>query len=136
MNNVELERAVDRYGGDLDKWPAVERAAAEALARSEPRAARTLADGARLDALLAEAVRTVGVDAALVGRIVAGAAGGRHRDVTVRPTGRLAAWAGVAMAAFLVVGFVIGLAVPDTSGDDAYARLMLGTGATLAGDVL
>jgi len=134
MNINEFERAIDRYGGDLDKWPPVLRVEAEALVRGDGRAARTLADAARLDGLLAEAVREAPVGAALVGRILSG--GDAHRDATVRPTGRLVAWAVAAMAAFLVVGFVIGLAVPDTTGDDVYASLMFGTGAGLADDVL
>jgi hypothetical protein len=36
----------------------------------------------------------------------------------VQPTGRLFAWAGATMAIFLVVGFVLGLAVPSISDDD------------------
>jgi hypothetical protein len=75
------------------------------------------------------------VDAATVGRIMAGINAKHARDMAVRPTRRLFAWAGAAMAVFLVAGFAIGLAVPSGgSDDDAYAALLFGpdTSASLS----
>ena len=136
MNMEQFEHAIDRFGGDLDTWPAEIRAEVEALAQSDPRVARALGDAARLEGLLAATVRTAPVDAAVLHRIMAGVARDAPADLTVRPTARLMAWAGAAMAAFLLAGFVIGLAMPDTSGDEVYAGLMFGTGTPLVDNVL
>ena len=140
MRPDQFEEALSRYGGDLDTWPAATRAAARALAAGDARAARMLADAVRLDQALGEIASAKPVDAALIGGIVAGIGNGRHHDVTVRPTGRLMAWSGAAMALFLFVGFAIGVAVPADQGDDALAGLMFGASPsaviTDGGDVL
>ena len=134
MNHDQLQAALDRYGGDLDKWPAADRDSAKALAAADTAAERMLAAAARLDALMAEVARPAPVDAALIGRIVAGIGNGRHREVTVRPTARLMAWSGAAMALFLFAGFAIGLAVPADQGEDTLAGLMFGGSAIIAGE--
>lgn len=140
MKADQFEEALSRYGGDLDTWPAATRAAARALAAGDARAARMLADAVRLDEALGEIASGKPVDAALIGGIVAGIGNGRHHDVTVRPTGRLMAWSGAAMALFLFVGFAIGVALPANQGDDALAGLVFGGGtsaiADTAGDLL
>jgi hypothetical protein len=134
MTYDEFERALDRHGGDLERWPAALKAEARALADKDAAAARMLAEAARLDGLLAETVRPVSLDAASLGAIIAGIRTDRHREVTVRPTRRLAAWSGAAMAAFLAIGFVIGLAMPQSQYDASLAGLAFGTSSTTAYD--
>ena len=126
MRIEHLQAALDRYGGDLARWPAAERAEAEALVASDAKAAALVAAARRLDGALAEAMRPMPVDAALIGRIVAGIGATGHHDVAVRPTRRLFAWAGAAMVAFLVTGYAVGLALPASQGEDAFAGLMFG----------
>lgn len=129
MNHDQFEEALSRYGGDFNKWPASARADAEALAATDRRAAAMLAAARRLDGLLSAIASPRPVEAALVGRIAAGIDNGKHRDVTVRPSGRLAAWAGAAVVLFLAAGFAVGLALPQSQGEDAFAGLMFGGSA-------
>jgi hypothetical protein len=141
MRIDELEKALDRYGGDLGRWPAPLRAEAAALIAGDPKAAKLAAAAARLDALLAEATLPVAVDSALMGRIVAGIDNGVHHEAPLRPTPKLAAWAGAAMIAFLTAGYAVGLALPVSQGEDALAGLMFGNSqasdtATDTGSVL
>ena len=126
MKIEQLQQALDRYGGNLGRWPEPLRAEAGALIAGNPEAARLAAAAARLDGLLAEATRPIAVDAALIGRIVAGVSDGVHHELLLRPTPRLAAWAGAAMIAFLTAGYAVGLALPASQGEDALAGLMFG----------
>lgn len=126
MRIDEFEQALDRYGGDVAKWPDGLRAEAEALTASDADAAVRAARAARLDDLLAEAVMPAPVDAALIGRIVAGLDNGVRHGVTLHPTPRLAAWAGAAMIAFLSAGYAAGLMLPTSQGEDTFAGLMFG----------
>ena len=129
MNREEFDDALARFGGDLARWPAALADRARALVERDPSASAALVAAARLDALLAETVRPVAVDAATVGRIMAGIDGGRSHETALRPTGRLFAWAGATMAVFLVVGFALGMAIPTVGDDDdALSTLMFGGG--------
>jgi hypothetical protein len=67
-----FEDLVDRYGGDLEKWPADLRADAEAFCAGSDEAAEMCAAARRLDALLA-APSDVRVSPALAERILAAA---------------------------------------------------------------
>jgi anti-sigma-K factor RskA len=129
MRIETLQTALDRYGGDLARWPAAERPEAEMLIATDAQAAALVAAQRRLDAALAEAVRPLPVDAAMLGRIVSGVAGAHH-DYPVRPTRRLVAWASAAMVAFLVTGYAVGLALPQSQGEDAFAGLLFGNSST------
>jgi len=135
MTIDELEQGLDRYGGDLGRWPGHLRAGAEALVSENRTAAELVRVAARLDRALARAVEPVTLDSAFVGSMVAGVGSAKPRDEVVRPTPRLAAWAGVAMAAFLVTGYAIGLALPATTttqSDDVLASIIFGdTSATV-----
>ena len=132
--------ALDRYGGDLTKWPAKLRADAAVLIARDPEAA-AMAEAARaLDATLTEAMQPIPVDAAFLGKIMAHVGEAPHHDVPVRATPRFAAWAGAAMFAFLVTGYAVGATLPDgmTQDDDApLAGLLIGsdTGSSDTGDV-
>jgi hypothetical protein len=130
MTLDEFGKALDRYGGDIGRWPDALRAEAEALTARDAEAAALLVQAARLDGLLAEAVQPIPVDAALIGRIVASIDDSMHRELALRPTPRLAAWAGVAMLAFLSAGYAAGLMLPASEGEDTFAGLMFGSGWT------
>jgi len=130
MTYNQFEQALDRFGSDLDRWPPAMRAEAEALMAGNTRARQMLSEAARLDTLLADTVRPAALDAASIGAIIAGIRTDRHREITVRPTRRLAAWSGAAMAAFLAIGFVIGFAMPQSQDDAALAGLMFGSSTT------
>ncbi len=134
MNLEQFEDMVSRFGGNPARWPAGLRAAAEALVTSDARAAALHREALRLDTLVGEAVQPVAADSATMGRIMAGIGNGRHREVTLQPTRRLFAWAGVAMTVFLVAGFVVGLAFPSSQGDDALAGLVFGSSSTATVD--
>ena len=134
MRIEQLERALDRYGGDFTRWPAALRAEAEALTVSDAKAAKLISTSLKLDGALAEAMRPMPVDAALIGRIVSGISAVGYHDVAVKPTRRLIAWAGAATVAFLVTGYAAGIALPASQGEDAIAGLMFGNSGTTATD--
>lgn len=52
MDGARFEALVAAYGAAPNRWPEEERAAAEQFARSDPRAARLLAEADAVDALL------------------------------------------------------------------------------------
>jgi len=132
MNRDELEEKLSRYGSNLDRWPAEARAAAETLMAGDAEATALHAEARRLDTLLGEAVQPMALDSAAIGRIMAGIDDRHHRDLTLRPTRRLFAWASAAMMVFLFAGYAVGVAFPTTtySNDDAIAGLMFGSGAS------
>src|SRR5579862_4791064 len=124
MTIDEFEQGLDRYGGDLTRWPADLRARAEALIRANRTAAELARVAARLDRALAHAVEPLVLDAAFVGGIAAGLGSDQARDEVIRPTPRLVAWASMAAVMFLVTGYAIGSALPATTAtqsDDALA---------------
>ncbi len=127
MTLDRFEEALSLHGSRLERWPAALAAEATALVARDARAAALHTEAARLDARLADIVRAEPVTSAALGHIIVGIDNGHTHDVTLRPTPRFAAWAGVMMAAFLVVGFAIGLAVPADQNDDALAGLLFGT---------
>ena len=53
MNRTELESGLDRWGGDLARWPADEAAAARALVSRDDAARRLLDAASRIDGHLA-----------------------------------------------------------------------------------
>ena len=135
MTMNEFEHALDRYGGDLKRWPETERSAAEALIATDAGAARLLAQEGRVDTVLRKLAQETPADAAMVGRMVALIEkNGRHAERPLRPTRRLAALAGAAMAASLVIGFVAGVAVPASDGEDTLAGLMFGASSASVSD--
>jgi hypothetical protein len=125
MTRDEFEASLDRYGPDLSQWPEPLRAPAGDLLAKDAAAARHLADARQLQQILAEAVGTVPVDAALIGRILAGA-GRRHRAgaIPLRATPRLAALASIGLVAVLAIGFTAGYLQPADDDDMAVAALV------------
>lgn len=136
MTRDEFDAGLDRYGGDLSRWPPALRQQAEALAAADSQAAAALTTAGRLDALLAEVAASEATDAALIGRIVSR---GRQtqRETVLKPTRRLAAWAAAGVAATLMAGFIAGALVPADQSNDAIAGLMFsGTVDDISGDLL
>jgi hypothetical protein len=126
MTGEEFEAALGAYGSDFRRWPGELAESGRAYAAGDAVATAALAEAVKLDALLAETVSPLPIGSAAVGRIIAGISARHERTTAVRPTGRLFAWAGAAMAIFLVAGFVLGLALPAASDDDGYAALLFG----------
>jgi hypothetical protein len=130
MNLERFEETLSRLGGNLTRWPERERSEAQALIAAEPEAATLHRQTAALDALIGAAMAPVTMDAAAIGRVIAGIDHDRHRDVTLQPTRRLFAWASAAMVVFLVAGFAAGAALPSNQGEDTLAGLVFGSSAT------
>ncbi len=126
MTRDEFKDALDRYGGDLAKWPETLAAAARQHVAGDRGAADDLNQARRLDDLLSAAVGPQHADSALIGRIMSGIGNGHGRDRSIRPTGRLAAWASAATIVSLALGFMVGIAVPQDIGNDAFAGIMFG----------
>jgi len=127
MTRDDLNTALDRYGGRPEAWPDHVRVAIEELCARDAEAATAVAAAARLDTLLAEALAPGEADATFIGGVIAGLEHDTARDITLRPTGRLFAWASAATVASIALGFMIGIAVPQDIGEDAFAGLMFGT---------
>lgn len=101
MDMKRFAELADAYGGDIERWPATERPAAQALAGSNPDAAAVLAEARRLDAILADADQVAPSDL-LARRILKAAPAGPFDADWRRPA--------VAAAAALVIGVVGGFA--------------------------
>jgi len=95
-----------------------------AAAARDAAAARLIAQAARLERSLSEAVAPLPLDAATIGRIVAGA-GPARRDANLFFTPRLAALAGAATVVLFLAGFSAALLAPPAE-DGAYAALLFG----------
>lgn len=114
MTIEEFERLLLAQGADPARWPAQDRAAAEALLARDEAARTLLAEAERFDATLAAAVAAPAAGGALANRILTAIDGeeGKEREFGL---GRLLAWAGSSAAAALIAGFVLGqsLTAPD-----------------------
>lgn len=129
MTKEQLQEALDRYGGNLERWPDQIRLEAERLAATDFAAARMLAAAQAVERGLIAAAKPMTVDAALLGRIITSLDHAPAHELALRPTRRLVAWAGAAMMAFLITGFAAGLAIPQTQSDDSLTSLMFGGSA-------
>lgn len=136
MTRNEFDTAIDRYGGDLSRWPPELARAAKTFADADAEAAAALRAAQRLDGLLAEVAEPTPADAALIGRIVAHQRANR-RETELRPTRRLAAWASAAAALMLMTGFAAGAVVQPDDSSDTIAELMFsGYDEGIGGDFL
>jgi len=127
MKRDRFQALIDAYGANPSRWPARERAAAEAFAARDEAAKTLLADAALVDETL-DRLSTEEVPARLRARILAG-----YDEVATRHTGgafglipraigrlRDAVWPGAplwqpasAFAVSLAAGLVLGLLVPS-----------------------
>jgi len=124
MNLARLEEILDAYGADPRRWPAEERAAAEALIAESAEAATLRENAAALDMLM-DISTTPGPSPELMARVL----------VAREPSGWLPVlwpfgpiWQPVsAMAAAAVLGIAIGVTAPDIVipdyGDSAIAEV-------------
>jgi hypothetical protein len=108
MTREEFSEALLRFGADLGRWPEPEAAAARRLLDGDPGAAELLADHARFERTLAEAVEPPPFGAAEIGAVLAA----RDREQAAWwPAPRvLLAGAGVSALCF-VLGFVTVVAI-------------------------
>jgi len=114
MTNEEFGGYLDRYGSNLEHWPARERAAGSAFADTP--AGRRQLDAARsLDALLAETM-SVPEPLALKQRILANV-GSDGRPIDFLSWLFAPLWRSLALAAApLALGFTLGFTYPETDG--------------------
>jgi hypothetical protein len=70
MQRLDLQDALDRFGDDLSRWPASERALGEAMLRDDPAAMSLIAEARRLRSMIA-GTPPVHAPAGLADRIVA-----------------------------------------------------------------
>lgn len=123
MTRDQFRAELDRYGGDLTRWPPVLRQGADMLVAADTDAAAELETARRLNALLAEATVPSQANAALIGRIVSHSRAKRDQT-TLRPTRRLAGLASAAMLATLMIGFIAGVVAPVDQDTDTIAALL------------
>lgn len=117
MNRERFEALLDAYGADLKRWPADERAAAEAFASANSGEAEPLLAAARaLDGALDAARDNEAPSAALTSAVLAGAPRARTRQLGMAPS------AGWALAACALLGVALGFGgaqlAPVASDDD------------------
>lgn len=136
MTRSEFDTALDRYGGDLSRWPPELAREATSLVAGDADAGAALRAAQRLDVLLAEIAAAETADAALVGRIVAHQRA-NHGETELRPTRRLAAWAIAVAALTLMSGYAAGAVVQPDESSDTIAELMFsGSDEDNSGDLL
>lgn len=128
MDEARLAAILDAYGAAPERWPADERAAAEALLARSPEARRLALAAGGLDRVLAR-YEPLKPTPALRAAILAGAPGGRAEAAAANGfwaalLQELGGWrpAGAALAAALVLGVVAGglvhpEPVPPVAGD-------------------
>jgi len=123
MTRDQFIDELDRYGGDLTRWPPALRQSADVLVAADTGAAAELEAARRLNVLLAEAIVPSQANAALIGRIVS-RSGAKREETILRPTRRLAGLASAAMLATLMIGFVAGAVAPVDQDTDTIAALL------------
>ena len=125
MNTERFQTLAEAFGGDVARWPAVDRDAAAALMAADPAwAATVLAQASALDELLGECA-TPQPSATLAHRIVAGAPrsrAGRRWIGWLLPAGM-----GAGLAAACAAGMVMGsqLSTPAVTTPDSAAEAMV-----------
>jgi anti-sigma factor RsiW len=123
MTYERFEHLADAYGGDLRRWPEVEREAGRALLESDPRAAVLLREADGLDALLDAAPRPVATHA-LREQVIASAAGAGLK-ARRRGPGPLAWLSGAGWAAAACAGVVFGITLTSHLTADVQADAVL-----------
>lgn len=135
MNEARFFELLSAYGAEISRWPEAERFQAEQLMKTGPHRLRDLWESERaFDRLLAlDCVATPSVG--LESRILAAAPSGGPQQIRRRVEATFPRWAaGGALAASLLVGFIVGYVVegrPSSAG----ATEMLALGQPSAGAV-
>jgi hypothetical protein len=132
MNAERFETLAGAYGGDLRRWPAAERAAAEVFRTTEPdRAAVILTAADDLDFAL-DAWRAPAPSAALREAVLAAAPRGR-RAAPFRSG--LGLWlSGAGLAAVAVAGVIVGVVASSAAVSDARADAVLSAALSNEGE--
>lgn len=119
MNRERFDALLDAFGADLRRWPADERAAAEAFAtQHDEEIAGSMGAARALDGVLDGACAAEPPSSALTSRILAAAPPVRVR---AQVFDRRAGWALAACALLgVMLGFGGGLLAPVAGNDDAY----------------
>jgi hypothetical protein len=114
MTREEFSEALLRFGAKLERWPHAEASAAERLVKSDPLAAKMLADFTAFERIVSDAVAPPPFGAAEIGAVLA--ALDRPKE-TWWPAPRFwIASAGVTALSF-AAGFVLMLAMTEASHD-------------------
>lgn len=129
MTLAAFETALDRWGGTLAEWPAPERQAAERLLSRDAAARQRHLAARQVDGALATLMQADASPFAV-------APVRRARPAPAPSYRRLATWGSVALAASLAIGFAAGVALPDTSDDDAAGQVFAAVHDVDSGDYL
>lgn len=124
MTRERFDYLAQAYGGDLRRWPEIEREGARALAADDPQAAALLREADDLDALLDAAPR-VAASHALREQVIAAAAGaglGRRRRGGI---GVMAWLSGAGWAAAACAGAFFGVVLTSQMTADIRADAVL-----------
>ncbi|WP_029415933.1 hypothetical protein [Brevundimonas bacteroides] len=126
MNADRMRELAEAWGGDLRRWPAAERSAAEDFAATRPEAAdRALFEARQLDAALDAAPRVV-VSTALSDRVIASAQGAGLKARAAWPGLRRLLWiGGASWAAAACAGVMFGLTLTGDLERQAQLDLVL-----------
>jgi hypothetical protein len=133
MTREEFGEALLRFGAKLERWPQVERGAAERLLKSDPLAAKMLADFTGFERAVSAAVDPPPFGAAEIGKVLAAL---DHPKETwwLAPRFWIAS-AGVTALSF-AAGFVLILAMAEASHDVPAEIIGLATGQADIGGLL
>lgn len=127
MTRPDLAAALDRYGGDFRRWPAMLREDAQALITTDPVAARLIADMGGIERALGDLTAPVPLSPTDVRRVVAGATRARRREAPPLRINRVvAAWSAAAIVICLTAGFALGLVARDDGAEASLAALVFG----------
>jgi hypothetical protein len=133
MTREEFSEALLRFGADLGRWPEPEAAAARRLLDGDPGAAELLADHARFERTLAEAVEPPPFGAAEIGAVLA--ALNRPPETWWPPPRIWIASAGVTALSF-AAGFLLIKAMSNASPDLSLSVIGLAMGQADIGGLL
>jgi hypothetical protein len=124
MTQERFQQLTDSYGAEPKRWPAAERAAAQAFAEAQPEQARAALFAARMIDAALDMSPAIEVRPALRNAILATAPKPRPR--------RKGAWfwiPGAGLAAACAAGALAGVAVMRGPSNDAHADMVLASAA-------
>jgi hypothetical protein len=133
MTREEFGEALLRFGAKLERWPQVDRGAAERLLASDPLAAKMLADFTAFERTASDAVEPPPFGAAEIGKVIA--ALDRPKENWWPERRFWIASAGVTALSF-AAGFVLILAMTEASHDVPTEIIGLAMGQADIGDLL
>lgn len=134
MRLTDFAAALDRHGPRMARWPAADRGAAERLLADSAGARALLAAATSVDRAVAGLMQPAHPLPPLAGRATAART---IRSGAVMPSWpRLAAFGGAALAASLVLGFALGMALPPPDDDDGTDTVYMAVNDTDLGGLM